>query len=169
MESHDPATMATASHHSITFLFDKYSGTIFRRCRKLLRNEEQAKDAVQEVFLRAWNKRDTFRGDCSPLTWLYRIATTYCLQQLRNDKRRRDILQKLLTENHPHGGLSLEESLAVNQTLDSTDEKLQHIAFYRYIDGMSMEEVAEVTGYSRKTIARKLSKFNKHARKKLFG
>ncbi|WP_280447258.1 RNA polymerase subunit sigma-70 [Nocardia cyriacigeorgica] len=57
-------------------------------CYRMLANYEDAKDMTQETFLRAWRKRESFRGDAALRTWLYRIATNACLDFLdkRNDR-----------------------------------------------------------------------------------
>jgi RNA polymerase sigma-70 factor (TIGR02960 family) len=61
-------------------------------CYRMLASFEEAEDAVQETFLRAWRSRDTFRdqveGGSLFRAWLYRIATNVCLDQLRSRKRR---------------------------------------------------------------------------------
>ncbi|MDD7968092.1 RNA polymerase subunit sigma-70 [Actinomycetospora lemnae] len=54
-------------------------------CYRMLANYEDAQDLTQETFLRAWNKRESFRGHAALRTWLYRIATNACLDFL--DKR----------------------------------------------------------------------------------
>ncbi|WP_219459866.1 RNA polymerase subunit sigma-70 [Nonomuraea rhizosphaerae] len=57
-------------------------------CYRMLANYEDAQDMTQETFLRAWNKRESFKGHAAPRTWLYRIATNACLDFLekRNDR-----------------------------------------------------------------------------------
>ena len=57
-------------------------------CYRLLANYEDARDMTQETFLRAWRKRESFRGNATLRTWLYRIATNACLDFLakRNDR-----------------------------------------------------------------------------------
>ena len=54
-------------------------------CYRMLANYDDAQDMTQETFLRAWNKRETFKGHAALRTWLYRIATNVCLDFL--DKR----------------------------------------------------------------------------------
>jgi len=51
-------------------------------CYRMLANYEDAQDLTQETFLRAWNKRESFRGHAALRTWLYRIATNACLDFL---------------------------------------------------------------------------------------
>src|SRR3954466_13367869 len=57
-------------------------------CYRMLANYEDALDMTQETFLRAWNKRESFKGHAALRTWLYRIATNACLDFLekRNDR-----------------------------------------------------------------------------------
>lgn len=57
-------------------------------CYRMLANYEDARDMTQETFLRAWNKRESFKGHAALRTWLYRIATNACLDFLakRNDR-----------------------------------------------------------------------------------
>ena len=143
----------------IAELFARYRAVIYRRCAQLLCEEEPAKDAVQEVFLRALTTGSSFRGDCSPLTWLYRVATTHCLQQLRNSRRRTAKLDELAAvpgssafAPDPESGLTL------SRILDETEPSTRLMLFCRYVDGMTMEEVADVTGVSRKTVAKTLQR-----------
>src|SRR5690349_7887318 len=69
-------------------LTERYRRELQVHCYRMLANYEDAQDLTQETFLRAWNKRESFRGHASLRTWLYRIATNACLDFLdkRNDR-----------------------------------------------------------------------------------
>ena len=152
------------SRDEITLLFERYSGMVYRRCKALLKDEDAACDAVQEVFMRAIAHYDDFRADSEVMTWLYRIATTYCLQQLRNHKRRREKLRAhgpILPSVKPR---SIEQWLIATEMLEIADPKLQQALFHRYVEGMTMEETAELVGWTRKTVAKKLNAFFKRTR-----
>lgn len=138
-------------------LFRLYGRGVFSRCRRLLGDDEAAKDAVQEVFLRAHAAADRFRGDASPFTWLYSIATTYCLQQLRNRARRAKKLEEIVPMPAESGDAVARLDLI--RLFETADEDALAMAFLRFVDGLTLEEVAEVAGLSRKTVAKRLEEF----------
>jgi RNA polymerase sigma factor (sigma-70 family) len=69
-------------------LVERHRSELHRHCRKLLTSSERAEDALQETLLRAWRARSTFAGRASFRTWLYRIATNSCLDEMCRDRRR---------------------------------------------------------------------------------
>jgi RNA polymerase sigma-70 factor (ECF subfamily) len=67
-------------------------GFVYAVARRIVRDDEDAADVAQEALLLAFRHRASFRGECSPRTWLYRIATTTALGHLRRRKRSREQL-----------------------------------------------------------------------------
>src|SRR6185437_12464963 len=67
-----------------------YDQSVLRLAINLLRSPEDARDVYQEAFLRVYRNLHTFRFDCSFHTWLYRIVTNICLDQLRKRKVRKE-------------------------------------------------------------------------------
>src|SRR6201985_1257038 len=67
-----------------------YDQSVLRLAMNLLRSPEDARDVYQEAFLRVYRNLHTFRFDCSFHTWLYRIVTNICLDQLRRRKVRKE-------------------------------------------------------------------------------
>src|ERR1700754_3056546 len=67
-----------------------YDQSVLRLAMNLLRSPEDARDVYQEAFLRVYRNLHSFRFDCSFHTWLYRIATNLCLDQLRKRKVRKE-------------------------------------------------------------------------------
>jgi RNA polymerase sigma-70 factor (ECF subfamily) len=69
-------------------LVRRYRRELHVYCYRMLGSFDEAEDHVQEVLLRAWRSRDSFQGQSSPRTWLYRVATNACLDTLRRSARR---------------------------------------------------------------------------------
>ena len=88
----DKAAFIEAARSNDTAQFalitERYRRELQVHCYRMLANYEDARDMTQETFLRAWNKRESFKGHAAPRTWLYRIATNACLDFLdkRNDR-----------------------------------------------------------------------------------
>jgi RNA polymerase sigma-70 factor (ECF subfamily) len=77
-------------HDAFEHLVRLYDRSVLRVALNILRSEEDARDAYQEAFLRAYKSLSSFRFQCSFHTWLYRIATNVCLDSLRRKSVRKD-------------------------------------------------------------------------------
>jgi RNA polymerase sigma-70 factor, ECF subfamily len=154
---------------SAALLFERYGAMVHRRCRDILGREEAALDATQDVFLRVLEKGHLFRGESAPSTWLYAMATLQSLQRLRDRTSHQAKLEALAAATRAALGAPLEERLSMIAILDRQPEDVRLIVYLRYVDEMTMEEVAEVVGYSRKTVAQRVHEFLATARQELQG
>ncbi len=150
-------------------MYRDYGPVVHRRARVLLGNDEEAKDAMQEVFVRVLAEHTTFRNDAPLLHWMYRITTNVCLDRLRKRRTHPTIsdpeaVERLIAETHTE-----EDRRAIIQVLGRMDATTQTLAVHHYVDGMKMEEVAELVGLSRKTVGKKLASFREKAKKLLGG
>lgn len=148
----------------IAALYKTYGPAVYRRCLRLLRESEAARDATQEVFRKLL--ADGLQDDPDlVLPWIWRVATNHCLNLRRNAQRRGQ------TELKPDLEFAEEsefpERKLVQKVLSRFDKKTQTIAVGVLVDGMEHEEVAGVLGISRKTVSRKLERFLLNARKYL--
>jgi RNA polymerase sigma-70 factor (ECF subfamily) len=136
----------------------------------LLGNPADAEDALQEVFIRAMRAQDTFRGESSPMTWLYRISTNHCLNVLRAGRRRHAGMQKRASDasfDSHTSPESVEDLAAIREILPSFDRDVQELAVLYFIDGMSQQEAANATGLSVPTVRKRLNEFIEKAKKRL--
>jgi RNA polymerase sigma-70 factor (ECF subfamily) len=152
-----PVTMNTARGAGPTLqeMYRLYGAPVFRRARTLLRDADWARDATQEVFLRA--AQNPVRVSTCPLPWLFRVTRNLCLNNLRDNRRRGRLLA-----GHPveAGAVAPHEArLAVTQLLSRVPEDLQEIALYYYVDDLSHEDIAAIVGVSRRTIGNRLASF----------
>src|SRR6478609_4355458 len=72
----------------LTALYRTYGPTIYARCRVLLADDSEAEDATQETFLRVHRHLDRVPSAQEGLFWIYRVATNYCLNELRDRRTR---------------------------------------------------------------------------------
>lgn len=72
---------------SMKRLYDMYRERIFSTCVRMLRSVEDAEDALQDTFIRAFRYLPGFKGESSLSTWLYRIAVNICIEKLRKRGR----------------------------------------------------------------------------------
>jgi RNA polymerase sigma-70 factor (ECF subfamily) len=86
-----------------------YDQSVLRLAMNLLRSPEDARDVYQEAFLRVYRNLHTFRFDCSFHTWLYRIVTNICLDQLRKRKVRKEEAAVVETSEGPVDRMDLFE------------------------------------------------------------
>lgn len=143
----------------IDALYRKYGPMIFRRARALLGEEQAAKDAMQEVFLRALRAGSEFRDEASPVTWLYQVTTNYCLNVIRDSSRRSDLRAERPPPVEASPAASPESQIMIANVLRNIPEQLRNIAIYYFIDEMNQEEIAALLGVSRRTIGNRLEEF----------
>ncbi len=143
-------------------LYTAYGGSVYTRCRYLLKDPTKAEDALQEVFARALTHTGGFRAEASPLTWLMKIATHHCLNQLRAERApwRRWFERDAAARPEGDGGEQvLETRELVRSLLSRVDVETQAAVVHYWVDGMTLEEVAAVLGRSVPTVRKRLEHF----------
>jgi len=147
-------------------LYELYGYAVHRRCLWLLREPAQADDALQEVFLKVLRYGQSFRGE-NPLGWLYRIADRHCFNMIRKreNRTRFDILEQTAESEQKMGEATSRAYLArlVAQVLAECPRRVGEVAVLYYVDGMTQDEVSRAVGCSRKTIKKRLARFQKIA------
>src|SRR5579862_2640239 len=93
---------------------EAYRSNLIGHCYRMLGSVFDADDAVQEAMIRAWRKRDQFDGRASIKTWLYRIATNVCLDELKDRGRR----GRPIEEGSPSSGSPSMDSLIQRPSTD---------------------------------------------------
>lgn len=131
----------------------KYQDRVYNTCLGFLKNEEDAEDVAQEVFMQVYKSYDTFLGKSQLTTWIYRISVNKCLEVLRKTKRNQNAAMldiNLIDKadlNFYHPGVTLEnkERAAI---LFNAIEKLpdqQQIAFtLNKVEGLSYDEIGQI-------------------------
>jgi RNA polymerase sigma-70 factor (ECF subfamily) len=154
---------------AIEALYRQHAYALFRRCRQLLRDDEGARDAMQQVFLTALEDPSRFQGRSAAGTYLFAMATHQCLNRLRNDAVRGAAWRDSLThhlggdgDGVPVDGVELRQ--LASAILEETDDETAAIALYHFVDGLSQGEVAALIGKSRVTVNHRLQELRDRVR-----
>ena len=136
----------------------RYGPMVLRRCRRLLGDEQEALDACQDVFVRIVQRRARLDGRY-PSSLLYRIATNVCLNRLRDRRRApvtRDeaVLYEIARAEEP--GAASDARLLLDRLFGRHPESSRTIAVLHYVDGLTLEEVAEEIGMSVSGVRKRL-------------
>jgi RNA polymerase sigma-70 factor (ECF subfamily) len=147
-------------------LYRSHGATVYARCRRILGEGPAAEDATQETFLRVHRHLHKAPDASQALAWIYRIATNYCLNELRGRRTRprpTDEVPEL-----PSVAAPLEQVLADRQralrVMERVPQKLRVVAWLHYVDGLQQAEVARVLGIARRTVLYRLAAFQQQAR-----
>ena len=149
--------------HAFTTLVRQHGGRMLATARRLLRDDDEAEDAVQEAFVSAARAIDGFAGDSKLSTWLHRIVVNTALMRLRSRRRRReepiyDLLPRFDADGHHAEGvvgwetpsdilLERRQTRAmVRRCIDQLPERYRTVILLRDIEEMDTEETAHSIG-----------------------
>jgi RNA polymerase sigma-70 factor (ECF subfamily) len=137
---------------------------IYARCLRLLGDGATAEDATQETFMRVHRHLD--KADSrEALAWIYRIATNYCLNEIRNRKRRPELRDDDVEVIGDDLQCVLADRDLAERIVERAPEKLRVVAWLHHVDGLDQGEVARVLDISRRTVVNRLAEFSTNARK----
>lgn len=177
--SHSPAAVSAglvseAKAGSVTAferLYRENVDRVYALCLRLSADAGRAEELTQDVFVRAWEKLDTFRGDAAFSTWLHRLAVNVVLGQRRSDGRRdrRVLLSDDLTaheradrrEGDPGSRMDLEAAMATLPAAART------VFVMHEVEGYTHDEIARLTGRAEGTCKTLLHRARKLLRERL--
>ena len=140
---------------------------IFKYSYSILKNREEAEDAVQEVFVKYAANEDSFKGDCSYKTWLLIIARNYCFNRIKNKNfNNAEIDDEEFTETtNP----DYDMNISLKDALMKLPEEYNELIYLREYEGYSYNEIAGITKLSLENVKIKLFRARQELRKILKG
>jgi RNA polymerase sigma-70 factor (ECF subfamily) len=144
---------------------------LYRLARGILRNDSEAEDVVQETYVRAFTHLEDFRGDSSFATWLGRIAINEALGRLRRQRPNVEwtslppgtleaqVIQfpRSATSEDPEKSMAQREiQHVVEHAIDELPEAFRIVFITRVIEGMNVDETAEILGLKPETVKTRL-------------
>src|SRR5262245_20904219 len=142
----------------VTALTLRYGPMVLRRCRQLLRNDDEALDACQDVFVRVLERQTRLHAQY-PSSLLYRIATNVCLNRIRDRRRTPETPdEERLYQIAAAGGAGADSDarLLLDRLFGRHPESSRTIAVLHHIDGLTLDQVAKETGLSVSGVRKRL-------------
>lgn len=138
-------------------LVARYQRVLFGVALRLVGNYEDARDATQNTFIRAYEHLDSFDPNRRFFSWIYRIAVNECL----NMRRARRPQEELGTALQVQGGQTeaveaRERAVLIEQALGRLSEEYREVVVLRYFGDLSYEEISEAVGVPEKTVKSRL-------------
>jgi RNA polymerase sigma-70 factor, ECF subfamily len=142
----------------VTALTLRYGPMVLRRCRQLLRDEDEALDACQDVFVRVLERQARLVARY-PSSLLYRIATNVCLNRIRDRRRNPETadearLYEIATAED--GGAGTEARVLLERLFGRHPASSRTIAVLHHVDGLTLDQVAAETGLSVSGVRKRL-------------
>lgn len=154
-------------------LIERYQKKVFTIALKMLGNYDDASELAQEALIKVFKSIKNFKEESSFSTWIYRIVTNTCLDELRKRKKRqviyidedisnadgeikREIVDHSMTPEYITEKKELKK--AVNEAIMSLSEEHRTVIILRDIQGMSYEEIAKITNCPEGTIKSRINR-----------
>jgi len=143
-------------------LVEAHQHLVYSLAFRLLCNDEDAQDAVQETFIKAWNHLSHFNTEMRFTTWLYKIATNACYDRIKSLKRRNNtisfdieniaLINRPSLENLETNIINNELAQLIKQLTFDLPPKQKLVFTLRDLEGLEVEEIEMITGLSARKI-----------------
>jgi len=169
---------------AVEALFDRFHGKIYSLAMSILKNESDAEEAVQDVFMTVVQKAHTFKGNSALYSWIYRICVNTCLMRLRGKRRHETVsieeFMPVFTEEGMHASLiddwskeverkALDKELGqvIRKSTESLSEKYRVVFVLSDVEGLSNEETAKILGLTVPAVKSRLHRARLYLREQL--
>jgi RNA polymerase sigma-70 factor (ECF subfamily) len=129
-------------------LYRSHSPAIYILCRRMMRDEGEAKEMVQDAFVRAWERLPSFRGESAIGSWLHRLAVNVVLNRLRADRRRElaPLTDDLAAPRVAGSALGADDRIDLDAAIARLPIGARTVLVLHDVCGYSHDEIAEMTG-----------------------
>jgi len=154
-----------SNDQEIREIYERYASLVYQRCRYILRSDDEAWDATQEVFIKLMAFLPKIENRSAIYSWLLATSTNLCISMLRRKKGEQFDECIHGSENNR---LSDEKRLFLREIITKLflpwEKKIRQVVMYSYIDEYSQKEIAQLTGLGESTIRKYLTRFKREAR-----
>jgi RNA polymerase sigma-70 factor (ECF subfamily) len=179
--------IAKGDGDAFEILVDRHQASVLNLIYRFIGDRTQAKDLAQEVFIKVWQAAKTYRPEAKFTTWIYRIATNVCFNELKSARRRRwfqfrrsnedneGSIEETFSDGSPTAEdllLERERSRQISDALQSLPDNQRMALVLKRYDDLSYAEIAQIIGCSvsavesllvraKRTLQEKLKSFEK--------
>ena len=151
-------------------LYREHAGRVFALCLRLTGDRNEATELMQDVFIRAWRKLSSFRGDSAFYSWLHRLAVNTMLENARTDRRRTARVLPMEDTSRLAGAArsaGVELKMDMEQAIASLPRGARMAFVLHDVEGFQHQEIAERLSVSVGTIKAQLHRARRLLREKL--
>ncbi len=143
----------TEDHQWVSELFSRYVHLVYGLCLKYLNNSDVAKDAVMEIYEKVLLSIKSSKLE-NVSAWLYTLSKNYCLNYLRNEKRRvlRELTYGKMTDSNEEDFTKDNNVLLLSKMLDKLKQEQRVCLQLFYFEDKSYEEISQLTGFTFKQV-----------------
>jgi len=168
---------------AVALIIRQNNQRLYRIARSILRDDFEAEDALQEAYIRAFTRLDLFRGESQLGTWLARIVMNEALGRLRRRKptvafetgtHAQETSAEIIRFPLAHPALDPETTMAqreiralLERAIDALPEAFRTVLVMRLIEGMSIEETAELLGIKPETVKTRLHRARREVKEEM--
>ena len=152
------AQVARRDHAAFAALVERYGARLLAVARRLLSGRADAEDAVQRALLQVYLNASAYRPEWAVSTWLYRILTNICIDELRRRETRAshaDATRRLARSAAAPAGAG---DLDLRRALQRVPREARVLLALHYVDGLSYQELARARGISVNTVKSQLAR-----------
>lgn len=142
-------------------LYEKYGFLIYRTCMNILHSEDDAKDALQSVFLKLLECYGAIREPEKVVSWIFNTAKNHCFNQLRYRKKFLNAQEAQDTEYVDGFDERISNREIIRLIFKHHGNRVRDAVYYTYVEKFDQQEIRKLTGQSPATIRRNLHRFKK--------
>jgi RNA polymerase sigma factor (sigma-70 family) len=146
-------------------LYRAHAASVYRRALRLLQNDADALEVVNDVFTSLYERPEQYAGRSALSTYLYGVTTNACFNRIRSHKQRARLFENARGARIGASEAPCPERVTqLRDLLERMPEPLAQAAVYYYLDDLTHEEIAEILGCSRRHVGNLLARLSGWAR-----
>lgn len=153
------------SHEEFSNMYLPFSSKMYALAYNILRNRDEARDCVQDVYAELWQRRNSIDCDKSPLPLVLTMVRNNCFDKLKGKHTENNDLADILLDNKTEDSINASSTLTeVMKMISMLPKDQQKVLRLRTIDGLEIQQIEEITHFSRENIYTLLSRARKTLR-----